>query len=130
MRRLPSLVISQEDFHQISALLSIAKTETAELLEEELGRAKLIPTEQLSNNIVSMNSGVTFLDLDTGKEQQMTLVYPHEANMETGRVSVLAPVGAALLGLSVGQEIDWPVRDKKIRRLKIVSVSPPDRSKS
>lgn len=128
MRRLPSLVISQEDFHQISALISIARTEVSELLEEELGRAKLIPTEQLSNEIVSMNSEVTFLDLDTGKEHQMTLVYPHEANMETGRISILAPVGAALIGLRVGQSIDWPIRDKKIRRLKIVSVSPPKRN--
>ncbi|QDK44998.1 nucleoside diphosphate kinase regulator [Bdellovibrio sp. ZAP7] len=123
MEKLPSLVISREDYEKISAILSFAKIEVAELLEEELGRAQLVSAEQLENDVVAMNSTVTFTDLDSGKEQALTLSYPNEANMEMGKVSILAPVGAALIGLRVGQTIDWPLADGKVKRIRVVSVA-------
>ncbi|MBX3020652.1 MAG: nucleoside diphosphate kinase regulator [Bdellovibrionales bacterium] len=129
MERPPSLVISHEDFHKISSLLSIGTAEVAELLEEELGRAVLVPEEQLPADTVSMNSEVIFVDLDTARKQSVTLVYPYDANIEEGRISILAPVGAALIGMRVGQEIDWPVGDNKVRRIKVLSVSRSGRSK-
>ncbi|QLY26706.1 nucleoside diphosphate kinase regulator [Bdellovibrio sp. KM01] len=123
MEKLPSLVISREDYEKISAILSFAKIEVAELLEEELGRAQLVSADQLENDVVAMNSTVTFTDLDSGKEQALTLSYPHDANMEMGKVSILAPVGAALIGLRVGQTIDWPLADGKVKRIRVVSVA-------
>jgi regulator of nucleoside diphosphate kinase len=123
MEKSPSLVISNEDFKKISALLLIAKPEIADLLEEELSRATLVPSTELPKDVVAMNSEVGFLDLDSGKEQTLTLTYPHEANIDMNKVSVLAPVGAALIGLKVGQTINWPVTEDKTRRIKVTSVS-------
>lgn len=122
MERAPSLVISQEDFQKISFLLSDAGREVADLLEEELARAKLVPVGSLPADTVSMNCEVTFTDLDSGKEQRVTLVYPHEADIEFGRISILAPVGAALIGMRVGQEIEWPLSVGRSRRIKVLSV--------
>ncbi len=126
MENSPSLIITHDDFQKISTLLSFAKPEIVELLEEELGRAKLVPLTELPKDIVSMNSKVSFIDLDTNKEQEITLVYPHDANMEQNKLSILAPVGAALIGLKVGQTIDWPLSEKKTRRIKVISVSHAD----
>lgn len=118
-----SLIISQEDFQKISALLPAAKPELAELLQEELQRAELVPAEQLPPDTVAMNSEVTYRDLGTGKEQTVTLTYPHEADIEKNRVSILAPVGAALIGLSVGQTIEWPLDAQRVKHLQVTSVA-------
>jgi regulator of nucleoside diphosphate kinase len=107
---------------KISSLLLLANHKTAELLEEELGRAQIVPKENLPTDTVSMNSEVLFQDLNTGQQQQLTLVYPHEARIEEGRVSILAPIGAALIGLRVGQEIEWPLSENRVRRIRVLSV--------
>lgn len=123
MPQLPSLVISQEDYQKISTILSVVETDIADQLEEELGRAELVPSEELPQDIVSMNSKVTFVDLNTDKEQSVILAYPNEANIEEHKVSILAPVGAALIGLRVGQMIDWPIGGGKVRRIKVIAVT-------
>jgi regulator of nucleoside diphosphate kinase len=69
-----------------------------------------------------MNSAVRFQDEDSKKEHQLTLVYPHEMGNGEGKISILAPAGSALLGLSVGESIKWPVRGRKNLHLKIISV--------
>lgn len=91
-------------------------------LEEELGRAVVVPPEKIPANVVTMNSKVRFRNEVTGEESEVTLVYPQEANVNEGKVSVLAPVGSALLGLSVGETIDWEMPNGKVRRFKIVAV--------
>lgn len=128
MGKSPTLIISEEDYQKISSLLLNIKTEIAELLEEELGRATLVPASELPENVVSMNSEVTFIDLDTNKEQKVTLVYPNEADIEKRKISIFAPVGAALIGLRIGQSIDWPLPDGKSRRVKVTSLARPDLS--
>lgn len=117
-----NLILTQADFQKLSALIGLAQTETAELLEEELSRASIVSDNNLPNDVVSMNSTVSFEDLETGKESVVTLVYPHEANIDEGKISILAPVGSALIGLRVGQVIHWPVPNGKEKRLKVVSV--------
>jgi regulator of nucleoside diphosphate kinase len=119
----PSLIISHDDFNKITALLSIAKREIVVFLEEELSRATLIPGDQIPSNVVTMGSEILFLDLDTNKEQTVTLVYPHEANIEDQKISILAPVGVGLIGLKIGQTIDFPLAGNRVRRIKILSVS-------
>lgn len=123
MEQNPSLVISREDYQKISTLLAVAQSDIADQLEEELGRAKLVSAEELPNNIVSMNDRISFVDLDTGKEQEVTLSYPLDEDINGNKVSILAPVGAALIGLRVGQTIHWPLSQGKTRRIKVTSVA-------
>lgn len=96
--------------------------EALEALSDELDRAEVVPSERIAGNVVTMNSRVLFEDEETGESREVELVYPHESAPELRRVSVLAPIGSALLGLSVGQTIDWPVPGGKIKRLRIVRI--------
>lgn len=117
------LIISRSDYEAISSLLRLVSAKETELLEEELARALIVDEGALPSNVVSMNSVVSFEDLDNGKMTTITLVYPSQANLEMNKISILAPVGAALIGLTVGQHIDWPITLNKTRRLKVISVS-------
>lgn len=126
MRVVPALVILQEDFNKISALLAIAKPQIVDLLEEELDRAQVVNHDQLPKDIVTMNSIVTFIDLDSKKQDEVTLVFPHDADIEKNKISILAPIGAALIGLRTGQTIDWPVSSEKTRRISVTNVRQPN----
>lgn len=117
-----NLILTKSDFEKLTSLLNTATHETAELLEEELSRASVVPNEELPSDVVSMNSKVSFQDLETEKETVVTLVYPHDANIEENKISIFAPVGSALIGLRVGQVIQWPVPNGKEKRFKVVSV--------
>jgi regulator of nucleoside diphosphate kinase len=99
-----------------------AEDSAAELLEAELDRAHVVPQGRLQPDVVSMRSSVIYEDLDTGERNQVVLVYPEEANLERRWISVLAPIGTALLGLSVGQSISWPVPGGRTRTIRVVSV--------
>jgi regulator of nucleoside diphosphate kinase len=94
-------------------------------LDAELARAEIVAPELLGRDVVRMNSVVQFRDLDSGARRVYQLVYPHDADLERGRVSILAPVGCALLGLSVGQKIAWPLPAGRTRNLEVVSVAQP-----
>jgi regulator of nucleoside diphosphate kinase len=102
-------------------------TLAAGLLLEELARAEFCSAESLPADVVTMRSRVVFRDEDSGEEHAVELVYPRNADMELGRVSVLTPVGAALIGLRRGSAIDWPNRLGAVRRLSIVDVIQPER---
>jgi regulator of nucleoside diphosphate kinase len=117
-----SLIISQNDYQKISSLIRNAETQTAVLLEEEIGRAMVVSRDQLPSDVVSMNSTVKFVCMDSSKESVVKLVFPQDANIEENKVSILAPVGAALIGLRVGQVIKWPLPHGKETTLKVVSV--------
>lgn len=116
------LILSQNDFEKLFLLINASDSELAELLGEELGRAKIVADGELPSDVVSMNSKVTFKDLDTQAETTVTLVYPQDANLEEGKISILAPIGSALIGLRVGQDINWPLPSGKNKRLKVTSV--------
>ena len=121
MTEQPSLIISKEDFEKISAALP-GGGEVTELLEEELARARVIPEDELPDDVVAMNTHVTFVDLNSAREQTVVLVFPHEANINEGKISIFAPVGAALIGLRVGQVIDWPMGERGSKRIRVQSV--------
>ncbi len=128
MSALPAITVAQEDYNRLSTLLEKAAgtSEVAEGLEEELSRANLVALADMPAGVVTMNSVVRFLDEDSGKEHELELVYPHEAAAGDNRVSILAPAGAALLGLSIGDSIEWPVKGRKSLHLKIVMVTRKD----
>jgi regulator of nucleoside diphosphate kinase len=123
------LFITRADLERLQRLIeqngSGPRAHLADMLEGELSRAQVC--DDVPRNVVTMNSAVVFEDEETGARREVTLCYPHEVRGEAGRVSVLAPVGSALIGLSVGQSIEWPV-PKGRRRLRIVSVALPGRA--
>ncbi len=116
------LILTQNDFQKLSALIGSTNQEMVELLEDELSRVMVVADDELPKDVVSMNSKVSFQDLDTQAEFVVTLVYPHDAKIEENKISILAPVGSALIGLRVGQDIRWPVPNGKEKRLKVTSV--------
>ncbi len=116
-----NLVLAQNDFEKLSSLVA-GSPHTTELLSDELNRALVVPTKEFPADVVSMNSFVCFLDLDTGKESTVTLVYPHESNINENKISILAPIGSALIGLQVGQIISWPIPRGGLRRIKVTAV--------
>jgi regulator of nucleoside diphosphate kinase len=93
------------------------------MLESELDRAQVVSQEEFPPDVVSMRSTVVYEDADTGERGEAILVYPEEADMEHALISVLAPIGTALLGLSVGQSISWPVPGGRTRTIRVVSVA-------
>jgi regulator of nucleoside diphosphate kinase len=93
----------------------------AERLEEELDRATIV--EQLPPDVVGIGSRVRFEDRSTGAVREVALAWPQAADASAGRVSVLAPVGAALLGLRTGDSIEWPLPDGRKARIRILSVA-------
>lgn len=91
-------------------------------LQRELERAIIVSPEAVPPDVVTMSSRVLYTDETTGVRRLVSVVHPLEANSAEGRISVLAPVGTALLGLSVGQTIDWPFPDGSRRRLRVDDV--------
>ena len=123
MNTQPPIIITRADLQRLEALLDGLEEygPAAQALEDELSRAQVVSHDQVPAGVVTMNSRVCCRDEGTGKEYHLVLVYPHEAGVEGG-VSILSPVGTALLGLSVGQHIDWPAPGGKLLKLTLLSV--------
>lgn len=125
----PSLIVSSVDFNRLEALLdspALRHQPAAEALMNELNRADVLPPEQVPDSVVTMHSTVDCVDETSGDSHRLTLVYPHESDVDQGRVSVLAPVGSALLGLSLGQSIDWNAPGGRALRLRVTAIRRPD----
>jgi len=121
----PALIVSSTDAARLEALLESPRWRdlpAAQALQDELLRAEVRPVAEMPEHVVRMHSTVECEDEDTGKRYHLTLVYPHEADVATGRVSVLAPVGSALIGLSVGQHIDWDNPGGRTLHLRVIAV--------
>jgi len=92
-----------------------------ERLAGELARAKLVATQDIPADVVTMNTKLRVRDLDTNEEMALTLSWPDEADPNRGRINVLAPLGMALLGCRASQDVDWPVPGGH-RRLRVEEV--------
>ncbi|MGH8460985.1 MAG: nucleoside diphosphate kinase regulator [Stenotrophobium sp.] len=126
MSRQPAITISSRDFDRLDRLLESIKGVEANniaALRSELMRAEVVEPEKMPAGVITMNSRSRLLNESTGKTHELTLVYPKDADGAAGKVSVLAPVGSALLGLSAGQSIDWVMPDGNVARLKALEVS-------
>lgn len=109
----PGIVLSSLDVDRLESLLgTLPKEERARHagLQEELDRATVVDPKDVPPDVVSMNSSVRFA-VESGEEFNLTLVYPRDSDGSADKVSILAPVGSALLGLSVGETIEWPRPD-------------------
>jgi len=107
MRPLPPIIITELDLERLGRVLESHEGSSVERLDEELARARVVPKEAISPNVVTMNSQVTFQDCATGAKRTIQLVYPGAAAPGEGKVSILSPMGSALLGMQVGQVIEW-----------------------
>ncbi len=114
MKRLRELIVE-------ARRLDRRGNEYLEGLEGELSRGIIVAPADIPPDVVTMNSRVVLVDLDTGEEMVCTLVFPNEADMAQSKISVLAPIGTAMLGYRVGDTFKWKVPDG-IRRLEIKGV--------
>jgi regulator of nucleoside diphosphate kinase len=117
-----NILITEKDLLRLKNILSFQNSDEFENLEIELERAKIITDAHVPADLVTMNSRVKFLNIQDDKEMTVTIVYPHDANFADGKISVLASLGSALIGLREGQEINWMFPDQKTRTLKILKV--------
>lgn len=128
MALLPAITVSTIDFERIEQLIeapAVRQQPALEGLRRELARARIVEAAELPADTVGMNSSVRLVDESSGEEHHVELVYPPHADGSAGRISILAPMGSALLGLSTGQSIDWQVPGGRKLQLKVLSVSHP-----
>jgi regulator of nucleoside diphosphate kinase len=116
MARNPPIVITESDFGLLRRLAGHPR------LAAELKKAVVIDSRCIASDIVTMNSRVRYVDQHTSEVREVTIVFPNEANPSTASISVLTPVGTALLGLAVGQSIDWPFADGTQHCLRVLKV--------
>lgn len=84
-------------------------------LEQELDRAQVVLSTKIPCDVVTMNSKVLLRNVDSGEEMTYSLVFPVDADLTEGKISVLAPVGTAILGYRVGDVVDWKIPDGVIK---------------
>jgi regulator of nucleoside diphosphate kinase len=124
----PNIILSAEEYERLSVLAHAARKRMPDLAEEladEIARARVLAKGRHPQNLICMNSAVEFRDDKTGKVQEVTLVYPEEADISERKVSVLTPVGTALIGLRAGQSITWETPAGEVRQLTVLTVREP-----
>lgn len=124
-RSKPRIKMTADDHERLSRLAASAMDrapEVASFLSDEIDRVQIVRGGTAEGDFARMGSRVDFRDNSTGRMQSVTLVYPGDADIEQGKVSILTPIGAALIGLSKGQSIDWATRTGEIRRLTVLEV--------
>ena len=126
MDRPPAIIIATDVAARLEAVLEHAQGDAAAVaarLEEELARAELRAPADMPADVVTMHSIVSFVDEQSGATHDARLVYPRESAGRPGDVSILSPVGAALLGLSIGQTIEWPLPGGRTTRFRVTGVA-------
>lgn len=121
MRDTNELIITTTDLERLRPLLDLHDSAAAEALDAELHRAQIVAPDRVPADVVTMNREVVYEDCETAATRTVRVVYPQDADPERGCISVLAPIGSALLGLSVGQSITWRV-PHGTKRLRVVEV--------
>lgn len=122
-----TIYVTEFDLKRLSSLLNRAQSWSKKdkdyltKLEQELEWAQVVSPQDIPGDVVTMNSQARIRDMDSNEEMTFTLVFPAEADYERGRLSVIAPVGTALLGYRAGETVEWEVPGG-VRRLKIEQV--------
>jgi regulator of nucleoside diphosphate kinase len=125
--RLPKIVVGRTEHHRLLDLATAIADRAPEVADElmaEMERARVVADDAIPPDVVRMGSTVEFT-ADTAPRRRVTLVYPANADISAGKVSVLTPIGAALIGLSAGQSIEWTTRDGRKQRLTVHAVERP-----
>jgi regulator of nucleoside diphosphate kinase len=122
-----NLVISSFDKHRLMKILLSPETSLSELREEledltrEIERGSEVRPQEMPADVVTMNSRVRVTDVESETTQEYTIVFPGDADYEKGRISILAPLGTALLGYRVGNVVNWHV-PRGVRQLRIEEI--------
>lgn len=122
----PKLIISSLDAERLERLLENLPASAfpgRQALETELARAEIVAPQDMPPDVVTMNSTVKFRVDASTEEFTLTLVYPRDMDKSNDKISILAPVGSALLGLSRGDEIEWPRPGGGVMRVRIEEVT-------
>ena len=131
-RRKPAIIVTQSDHERLSRLAEAHADRNPDVSEEllaELDRARVVQDGKIDTDVVRMGSTLRFTS-DLGEDRTVTLVFPGEADIAAGKISILTPIGAALIGLSAGQSIDWTARDGRVHRLTVETVQVPAESQA
>lgn len=119
------IVLTSRDFERLERLLDSLPASgfpDGLALKSELERAEIVEPDQIPADVVTMNSTVRFVLAESGEEFRLSLVYPKDVLGEPDRISVLAPIGSALLGLSVGDEIQWSMPGGRVSTVRVIAV--------
>jgi regulator of nucleoside diphosphate kinase len=123
-----SIWLTAQDYNRLRSLLADLARQSrgmqagVETLEEILDLARVVKPQKVPHNVVTMNSRVLFEDVATGERGTVTIVYPADVDPTSGKISVLSPVGAALLGEAEGSEVELPLPHGQLRRIRISDV--------
>ncbi|MHA6690993.1 nucleoside diphosphate kinase regulator [Devosia sp. A449] len=120
----PRITVGEQEHRQLTLLATGGSTDVADDLLAEMERARVVPDTALPEDIVRMGSTARYRT-NAGAEQEVTLVYPAHADISRGRISVMTPIGAALVGLKTGQAITWVTREGRKNVLTVLDVRPP-----
>jgi regulator of nucleoside diphosphate kinase len=123
----PRIIVSDMDCERLTALATAVRDrfpEVADELQAEMDRAQVMPALSVPADVVRMGSTVEFRS-DKAQQRRVTLVFPAEADIAQNRISILTPIGAALIGLSTGQSITWLARDGREHELTVMGVEQP-----
>jgi regulator of nucleoside diphosphate kinase len=123
----PRITIDRAHLGRLESLASSAQRRMpalAERLLEELDRARIVESADMPGDVITIGNAATYRDETTGREQTVILVLPGEADIALGRVSLLTPIGVALLGLAEGASFSWDTRQGETRRLTVTRVAP------
>ena len=110
-----------EELIEVASEFSNRDNKHLDELHNELLRAEVVDSKNIPSDVITMNSKVSLKDLDSKEERIYTLVFPSEANIDENKISILAPIGTAMLGYHVGDTIKWHV-PAGARRLKVVDI--------
>ncbi|NKX75602.1 nucleoside diphosphate kinase regulator [Tritonibacter mobilis] len=127
--RRPRVVIGADCLGRLEALAEGAiqrNPDLADRLLDEIGRARIVPAAKLPQNVVAIGRAVTYRDETTGQDKTVIPVYPEEADIARGRISILTPIGVALIGLAEGASLHWDTRDGERRILTVLHVASQD----
>lgn len=116
-----NLILCKGDYEQIMALTSVNATDAMQILEEEISDAEVVDGDTPPENTVGLNTIVEILDLDKNTKSTIQLVLPKEANADDGKISILTPMGMAVIGLQVGQKYQWPMPNGNIKNFEVLS---------
>jgi regulator of nucleoside diphosphate kinase len=122
-----TIIITAPDHAKLRDLIETSERfftrEGSELraLRHELERAEIVPAEEVPADVITMNSRAELLDLETGEEMELTVVFPADANIEEGRISILAPIGTGMLGYRVGDVFEQTAPNG-VRRMRVLAV--------
>lgn len=124
-RRRPKIVLERETLERLEALAEGALQRTPDLadeLMEEINRAKIVAAGKLRPDVVTIGRPVTYRDELTGQVKTVTLAFPEDADISRGVISLMTPIGIALIGLTEGAVFRWETRDSKERTLTVLEV--------